>query len=479
MGDVTTADFIEALRARDRGRINGIAERMLDKRLPLRGEWFDVAKVLASNAEIGLALKAARRGVEELGTSASARFRLADLLAAVGRQSEALDILSEVSTAIPNALELDQFVGTCAMEIGAIDLAREALNRVVQTWSGAGSAWLSLAALPPTDDAALLDRLVSARSLVKAARPSDRAQWHYAMGTVLDRLGQVDEAFAEFASGAAIVSKYRPYDRAADRDDAARIIAEFDSAAIMRIANRENAASARAIFVIGLPRSGTTLVEHIISGHSSVAGGDELPFGVLVANEAGGNSPSALDATAGKRTADHLAKLYHHFGRERFGSDRRFVDKSVDNSRTIGLLAAILPDAPIVWLRRDPLNCAWSCFRTYFSEGVEWSWSLADIAAHFAAEDRLYAHWRDVLGDRLLTVSYENLVTDTKAVASRLFDHVGLEWEEHAPESHQIERAVSTASVMQVRQPIYQSSINAAARYGKYLEQFIESYQPL
>src|SRR4051794_11513378 len=107
MTNVTTVDFIDALRARDRERINHVAERMLDQRLLLRGEWFDVAKVLASNMEVTLAVKAARRGFEELGTSASARFRLADLLATVGRQSEALDLLAEVSIAIPNALELD------------------------------------------------------------------------------------------------------------------------------------------------------------------------------------------------------------------------------------------------------------------------------------------------------------------------------------------------------------------------------------
>jgi tetratricopeptide (TPR) repeat protein len=477
MAQVTTTDFIEALRARDRDQVNRTAERLLDQPAALRGEWFDVAKVLAANMEVTLAVKAAQRGVEELGDSASARFRFADLLATVGRQSEALDVLAEVSTAIPNALELDQFVGTCAMEIGAIDLAREALDRVVHTWPGAGAAWLSLAALPPTDDGLLLGRLLDARGLVKAARASDRAQWHYAIGSVLDRTGEPDDAFAEFAAGAAIVAKHRPYDLDNDREDAGRIITEFDAETIARIADR-TAGPARAIFVIGLPRSGTTLVEHIISGHSEVAGGEELPFGVLIAHEAGGNSSSALEAPAGKRTADRLADLYHHFGRERFGSDQRFVDKSVDNSRTIGLLAAILPDAPIVWLRRDPLNAAWSCLRTYFSDGVEWSWSLTDIAAHFEAEDRLYAHWREVLGDRMLTVTYEELVTDTAAIANRLFEHVGLEPEAHAPPTHELERTVSTASMMQVRQPIYQSSINAADRYRDYLQPFVDAYRP-
>jgi hypothetical protein len=306
--------------------------------------------------------------------------------------------------------------------------------------------------------------------------PSDRAQWFYARGTLLDRLDRTDEAFAAFASGAEIVNAMRPYDGRADLADAAELTREWSGEAIARAAEQVKTPTARPIMVIGLPRSGTTLVEQILVSHSGVAGGGELPFGGILAREMGGNSVGKLDAFAAANSADALGRLYLHLGDERFGEGARFVDKNVDNSRTLGLLASVLPEAPIVWLRRDPLDCAWSCFRTYFTEGLEWSWSLADIAEHFRAEDQLYEHWRNVLGDRLLTVSYEALVADPEVEAARILAHAGLEPEAPVGGAHKTRRPVVTASVAQVRQPVYQSSVGAAQRYLGHLEPFLEAY---
>jgi tetratricopeptide (TPR) repeat protein len=462
---VITADFVEALRAKDRDRVNDAAARLFDQQGRLGVQWFDIAKVLLANLEVGLALNAADRGLQETGGSAAARFRYADILAGVGRHSAAIEMLTRGQPTAANALQVDQFVGMCALETGDVDRAREALDRVVGRWAGAGAAWLSLSALPAKDDEILLARLRGAEAPIKVGNALYRAQWHYALGNVLDRLDKVDEAFAQFAAGAAIMKDLRPYDAVADRAEAEQALAVGSGVA----SGPASLDSNRAILVTGLPRSGTTLVEHILSGHPDVAGGDELPFGGLIVREATGMSPGGEEAA-------RLAAMYLHFGDERFGFGLRFIDKSIDASRHIGLLASILPDAPIVWLRRDALNCAWSCFRTCFAEGISWSWSLEDIAAHFQAEDRLYEHWSKVLGKRLLTINYEEFVAYSEAGTRRLFGHVGLKPDAAGPASHEIERAVTTASALQVRQPIYQSAINAADRYRHHLEPFIAAY---
>lgn len=474
---VSAADLVSAIRARDRRTINDVAARLLDQGAALREQWLDVAQVLVRNGEMALALAAAGLGVEQSRRSAKVLFGQANILAAVGRQGEAIALVSDMPATQLDPAQRDHFVGTCALEAGDLDLARNRFDRVVAVSQGAGPSWLSLAALPLIDDEALLARMNDAASAVGAAPPDYRAQWHYAKGTVLDRLGRTDEAFMEFAAGAAIMKPMHGYDPAADRAEVGALTSDFTSAAVDAIARQVETDTSRPIFVTGLPRSGTTLVEHVLAGHSAIAGGGEVPFASVLTREIGGNSIARLDSFVADHGADELARLYLHLGDERFGEGARFVDKWLGTTRSLGVLAAVLPEAKIIWLRRDPLDCAWSCFRTYFSQRIDWSWSLADIAAHFAAEDRLYAHWREVLGERMLTLSYEELVAEPQAQIGRILDHVGLDMEPSMEAAHRTKRAVTSASVAQVREPIYQRSVGAAQPYLAHLGPFLEAYQ--
>lgn len=474
--DDGTADFRSALKARDRAAINQAAAGMLKQRLALGEQWFSVAQVLVRNGEVALALSAAQRGLEECGGSGKARLQLAHVLSLVGRHNEAIALASEIPAGQANAAERDHFVGTCALEMGEFDRAKRAFESVLAAWQGAGVTWLSLAALPPVDDPSLLDRLNAARPTIMATPADSRARWHYAKGTVLDRLGRTDEAFAEFAAGAELVKAARPYDPDTDRREAEMLAAEYDRAAIDRVAEQIRTETSRPILVTGLPRSGTTLVEQILTSHSKVAGGGELPFGSILTREIGGRSLARLESFAASQGVDQLARLYLHLGDQRFGEELRFVDKGLAASRDLGVLASALPQARIIWLRRDPLDCAWSCFRTFFSQGIEWSWSLSDIAAHFQAEDRLHSHWQDVLGERMLTLSYEELATDAKGQIGRILEHAGLDPEPETETPHLARRSVTTSSVAQVRQAVYQSSVGAAHRYRDHLKPFIEAY---
>lgn len=473
----TTTDFRNALRARDRAAINRVAGLLLDQRTFLGEQWCSVALVLVRTGEVALALSAAERAVEESGGSANARFQLANVLASVGRQDEAVALVSAIAPAQLDPVARDHFLGTCAMEVGDFELARAAFDRVVTGSPGSAPSWLSLAALPPSDDAALLDRLNAASPAIKATPPDCRAQWHYAKGTILDRLERIDEAFSEFAAGAELVKSIRAYDPEADRREVEMLMASFTRTAVSEIAQQVRTDASRPILVTGLPRSGTTLVEQILSSHSMIAGGGEMPFGSILKREIGGNSLSRLESFASAHGADHLTRLYLHLANEQFGDRGQFVDKCLGTNRDLGVLASVLPQARIIWLRRDPLDCAWSCFRTYFSEGIEWSWSLADIAAHFEAEDRLFSHWRDVLGERMLTLSYEDLAANPKDQIGRILGHVGLNPEPSMDAVHRTRRVVTTASVAQVRQPVYQTAIGAAHAYRDHLKPFIEAYE--
>jgi hypothetical protein len=161
---------------------------------------------------------------------------------------------------------------------------------------------------------------------------------------------------------------------------------------------------------------------------------------------------------------------------ERFGREGRIVDKTIDVSRFMGLAASVLPEAPLIWMRRDPLDSAWSCFRTFFIHGVAWSYDLTDIAHHFRLEDRLLAFWQDRLGDRLLVVPYRDLVDASEEWTKRIIAHCGLAEEAGVFAHHETERAVATASSLQVRRPINRDGLNVAAPYAKHLQPFIDAY---
>jgi hypothetical protein len=196
-----------------------------------------------------------------------------------------------------------------------------------------------------------------------------------------------------------------------------------------------------------------------------------------VAVATGGVSGEAITAhLAAGGSVEKLGSLYLHLMAERFGPEGRIVDKTVDASRFLGLAASVLPEAPLIWMRRDPLDSAWSCFRTFFIHGVAWSYDLADIAHHFRLEDELVAFWQDRLGDRLLVVSYPDLVDAPEAWTSRILKHCGLAEEAGVYAHHKTDRAVATASSLQVRRPINRDGLNVAAPYARHLQPFVDAY---
>jgi hypothetical protein len=196
----------------------------------------------------------------------------------------------------------------------------------------------------------------------------------------------------------------------------------------------------------------------------------------LLIKDIDGISYGAVSTYVARVGAATAARLWQHWLAERFTASGRVVDKTTTNSRLLGLAATLLPEASLVWITRDPLDCAWSCFRTRFSGEAAWSYDLEDMAHHFRLEDRLLERWREILGDRLLVVPYEELATDPQPWIRRILAHCKLPEEPQPFAPHQSRRPVTTASVMQVRQPINRRSIGIAEPYRAYLEPFSRAY---
>ena len=217
-------------------------------------------------------------------------------------------------------------------------------------------------------------------------------------------------------------------------------------------------------------------MEQILTSHSAVADGGEINRLMLLVLEIGGHSCDSVRRYTAAHSAPEAARLFGHWLQERFPEPGRIVDKSLTTTRLLGVAAALLPEAPLIWLKRDPMDCAWSCFRTFFQGTSPWSHDLEDMAHHFRIEDELLHQWQDILGERLLVVPYESLATESDEWIRRILAHCSLAEEPQVFAPHENARMVKTASMMQVRKPINRAAIGSAEPYRGFLEPFAKAY---
>jgi tetratricopeptide (TPR) repeat protein len=466
-----------ALNAGNRKTVNEICFALLAGRAKIGDRWRTIAKLLHHNGEYNAAHRAMSNFVKANKNEPAALFEQAAILAQTGRLAEAWEVMQLVPNHVPDPAGNAFIRGSMAINLGSTQEAQTHLLNALQANPQLGQAMLSLAVSEKMDDPNLIgDRIINSENSMASAQDTERAHYQYALGKVQHDRGNVQAAYSAFQAGGQIVQQYRPYDKQADVANAASCKQGFDLKFLNSINEKISIPTSRSIFVTGLPRSGTTLVEQILASHSEVIGGEELGRMTIVESEIGGNNESAVERFLQSSSPNSLAQLYQHLVTERFGDQGRVVDKSLNISRQLGLVASILPEAPIIWLRRNPLDCAWSAFRTYFMSGLDWSWRLDDIAFHFKLEDALFKHWTSLLGSRILVLNYEELVNNPSVHIPALLKHCGLKEEPGVFEPHKTKRVVTTASVMQVREPINTKSVGSANRYKSHLAPFIEHY---
>jgi hypothetical protein len=306
----------------------------------------------------------------------------------------------------------------------------------------------------------------------------------FALGKAWEDRAEFDRAWHYYSTGNAKQRADVAYDPVQNESMNDRLLKIF-SADFLRAHQGVGLADPAPIFIMGLPRSGSTLLEQILASHSQVEGTSELPYLGRVAtwlnrNRADGiNYPEAVGelrpedfATLG---ADYLAYARMH---RRTGTPR-FIDKMPNNFPNIGFLSLILPDARIIDARRHPLDACLSCYRQLFAKGQTFTYDLTEIGEYYLQYQRMMDHWHRVLPGRVLTVQYEEVVTDFEAQVRRLLEFCGLPWEDACLRFYESNRPVRTPSSEQVRQPIYDHSVGHWRNYARHLDELVTVIAPI
>ncbi len=382
------------------------------------------------------ALKHAERSVEIDPGSAQAQFALGQILVIHGRMEAA-------KTALRSAMRLDPSEAIYYHAFGE--------------WFGFG------------DDAAALERLQALGA--KACPDSDRLHLYFALHKALEDQGRPEAAFRYLIQANAIQRRLTPYDEVDALGLMERVRAAFGPERFDEFKD-SGERSPKPIFIVGMPRSGTTLVEQLLAAHPDVAAGGELSaLGAIVLAETG-HSSDALDAERlqrmGRRYVDLVSPIAPGAG--------RITDKMPGNFVLIGMIRLILPQATIIHIRRDPIDTCLSCFSKLFTQGQRFANDLGELGRYYRSYRALMGHWRRVLPPgAMLEVDYEDLVSDFEPQAARILDHCGLAWSPKCLAFDKADRPVRTASAAQVRKPIYTTSVGRGRQYGDLLKPLLEA----
>lgn len=404
---------------------------------------------------------------------------LAFALRGQNRLPEAIEAARQALRGTPDRTDLWLLQGQMLANLGRFTEAAACARAALTIDPGSARALRDLAVIGALGAADSDGASLQATLRDPSASLDDRITAAFATGNILDRAGAYDEAFAAYAEANRLMhDTHLASARAYDAGKTARLAAWLRTTFtpdLFACRGGSGVMSDDLVFIVGMPRSGTSLVEQIAASHPAVFGcGEQKSIGTLVdrLNGPGGQrSPETWPRQDCRIAAQHCLDDYRTVA----GQASRIIDKMPDNLFLLGHIALLFPNARVILCGRDPRDICLSAYCQHFGDDMVWSYSLTDSAEQAHAAASVAAHWRQVLPLRMLTVDYETLVSDLDGESRRIIDFLDLPWDPACLTFHKTDRAVTTASFWQVKQPLYATSVARWTRYRRHLTDLIFS----
>ena len=442
--------------------------------------WLSLGLVLLDNNKPNDAIEVYRHAVALAPDSAAAWAGAGNAYAQAGQQESSVAAYAKSLELNPKVAGVHMSHGHALKTIGDHDAALDAYRAAIAERPRFGEVYWSMANLKvfrfkDEEIRAMQDQLARGD-----LTDSERIHFSFALGKGFEDNGDFDAAWSHYDAGNRLqrpLVKHDPLELEKRHED---IRAVFNRDFFAQHADRGHGAP-DPILVVGLPRSGSTLVEQILASHSQVEGTAELPILGQIATSIGRFRRD--DVQFPESVLDLDGRDWHAYGqryledaaRHRFTDRAFFTDKMPNNFPLLGLLHLILPNAKIIDARRHPLDSCLGCYKQLFAKGQNFTYDLEDLAHYYRRYDTMMAHWHDVMPGRVLTVHYEDTVSDLEGQVRRILDYCGLSFEPGCVRFFETRRAVRTASSEQVRQPIYYDAVGKWRSYAAHLEWLVEA----
>ena len=464
------------------------AERLLRRAVAAAPDFvnaiIDLGAALKEQSRIEEAIECFRQATKLEPRNVKAHYQLGQILSPAALSEGAIESFQRVLELRPKHAGALLGLGHVLKTVGRQEDAIESYRKCIAAKPERGEVYWSLANLKTyqlsDEDIAEMQTRVADGGL----SDESHVNFLFALAKAYEDRGDYDRGWDYYVEGNAKRRMLEQYDpvRFEMHNDA--IVEVFDKEFVQKNSGLGNPDPA-PIFVIGLPRSGSTLLEQILASHSMVEGTAELPYIRRVEQSLSKNRVDGINYPQAVRELRELN--FKSLGQDymdaaqlhRVENKPRFIDKMPNNFPAVGLIHLILPNAKIIDARRYPLDSCLSNFRQLYGQGQPFTYDLTDIGEYFLEYQRMMDHWHDVLPGRVLTVQYEDVVTDFESQVRRLLEYCELTWEDACLRYHETERPVRTASSEQVRQPVYSKSVHFWRNHEKHLGELIEVLSPI
>jgi tetratricopeptide (TPR) repeat protein len=407
-----------------------------------------------------------RRALKLKPNYVEARINLGLTLVFQGRLRDARACFAKVLKTTPSNASALFGMGQIAAAEGRFEEAESTYRRIIELHPKMTNAWAALVGTRRMTDADA-EWLTNAEQLAGSEiHPMEEANLRFAIGKYCDDVHDFSRAFENFKRGNELLkTAAEDYDRRERSHQIDELIRVYSRDALSKLGGG-GSSSEKPVFVVGMPRSGTSLAEQIIASHPSAYGAGELDFWSALMTKNKGQAQAMLGEPARAKVAEDYLRILEGAS----GTASRVIDKAPVNADFLGLIYSVFPDARVIYMQRDPLDTCVSCYFQQFLTGINFALDLSDLVHYYREHQRLMSHWRAVLPPGfILDVPYEELVSDQETWSRKMLDFIKLDWDPRVLDFHSNKRQVTSASAWQVRQRVYSSSVARWRNYEKFI----------